>query len=521
MAFHDTQYLNLVRDVLQNGRITKNRTGDDARKVFARQMRFDLRDHSIPLLTSKKMFTRGTIVELCDFFIAGATNINVLKSQNVNIWNDWATPEGHLNRVYGVQWRAWEDPNWRINVTLIDRREDVGVKAKEPMPEFQVGRATSFGDVLGYDGIYNGPCPSYNDAAYNLWTAMMEGCYDEDGEGYDENGRVGAFVDQHWLCFANFLRDLPSVPGFNSWVADTNNVHLSNLYYGGLSYHLRNCAFVHADYASEEVNEYAGVPEGCVFLISRGSDLTFETTMPLFYLSQETDNTVECSDLVFWEGVAQYEDFTIVAVTPPQGKLYRQRLTIDQLETLVNTLKTNPHDRRLIVSAWNVADLEEMALPPCHYLFQCDTVELTLAERIQLCQRITNVTPNPGIHAEELDRIGIPRYELSLMLNQRSADVALGVPFNIVQYSMLLHMLCKLTNMAPGDFIWSGGNVHIYEKHVGGLLKQLQVKDSELAPSPTLKFADKHYKTIDSFRPSDFIIEGYQPGPEIRFEISV
>lgn len=290
-AYHDLPYLGLVKDVLYSGKVKQNRTGDPARAVFGREMRFDLSDNTVPLLTSKEMFTRGTIVELLDFFIPGTSSIRPLQAQRVNIWNEWADENGDLGPVYGVQWRRWKK--------------------------------------------------------------------------YVELPRLDA-----------------SAPG---------------------------------------------------------------------YLVEE----------------------------------------IDQLQQLINTLKTNPLDRRMIVSAWNVAELPEMALMPCHYLFQCYVEE--------------NEDPNG------------PQYRLSMKLSQRSADVGLGVPFNIVQYSMLLRMIAHVVGMAPGEFIWSGGDVHIYEKHVEGLMGQLE---NPTPPSPTLRFA-RPIDNIDDFKLEDFIIEGYRPGPKIVLEVSV
>jgi thymidylate synthase len=116
-----------------------------------------------------------------------------------------------------------------------------------------------------------------------------------------------------------------------------------------------------------------------------------------------------------------------------------------------------------------------------------------------------------------LDHINWPRYQLSLLLNQRSCDVGLGVPFNIVQYSILLRMFCEVANMTPGEFIWSGADVHIYENHVEALQEQLT---REPYPSPTFKFARK-IDSIDDFKYEDFIIENYASHPTIKMNVAV
>jgi thymidylate synthase len=308
-AYHDLPYLKLVRDVLQTGKKKTDRTGVGTIAVFGRQMRFDLSDHTIPLLTTKSMHIPSIIHELL-WYISGSDNIKYLQENGVRIWNEWADADGNLGPVYGVQWRKW------------------------------------------------GP-------------------------------RVG----EH----------------------------------------------------------------------------------------------------------------------------------IDQLAQLIHDLKTNPTSRRLMVSAWNVGDLPQMALPPCHYGFQCYAEELSLKDRITAASKTHHIAdlfeglpPDDIIHSV-LDQVNIPKYRLSLMLNMRSNDVGLGNPFNIAQYSILLHMLCQVVNMLPGDFVYSGGDVHIYTNHVTQLNGQLR---NVPRPSPTLRFARK-VTDIDDFKYEDFIIDNYTPGPVIKMKVAV
>jgi thymidylate synthase len=193
---------------------------------------------------------------------------------------------------------------------------------------------------------------------------------------------------------------------------------------------------------------------------------------------------------------------------------------IDQIASLINKLKTNPNDRRMIVSAWNVADLPEMGLPPCHYAFQCYAKPLRSDQRARMFLERTGSNPE-DLTGEDLDRVFdqalVPRYELSMILNQRSCDIALGVPFNIVQYSILLRMLAQVANMTPGEFVWNGGDVHIYENHLDGLNTQLERTP---LPAPTFRFA-RDVTDIDDFKYEDFVIEGYESHPTIRFDVAV
>lgn len=162
---------------------------------------------------------------------------------------------------------------------------------------------------------------------------------------------------------------------------------------------------------------------------------------------------------------------------------YRHGTWIDQLMTAQQTIKTNPNSRRIIVSAWNVADLEDMALTPCHCLFQ----------------------------------FFVDNGRLSCQLYQRSCDVGLGVPFNIASYALLTHMMAHSCNLEVGDFIWVGGDTHIYRNHVDQLREQL---NRDFRPLPTLVLKDRG-QSIDEYQYSDFKIHGYDPHPAIKLPIAV
>ena len=325
-VYHDEQYLKLVEYVMQNGVRKPNRTGVDTVSVFGYQMRFDLRDGTIPMLTSKKMHTRSIIHEIL-WYLQGADNIKYLSDNKVTIWDEWADENGYLGPVYGKQWRQW---------------------------------------------------PTYD---------------------------------------------------IEEW-----------------------------DNPSDE---------------------------PLFYVKERH---------------------------------------VDQIADLINRLKNNPNDRRMIVSAWNVAALPDMALPPCHYTFQCYARPMSTKERVLWASKSHYVydlfsVPEDKI-SEILDGADVPKYELSLMLNQRSCDIGLGVPFNIVQYSILLRMITEVVNMAPGEFVWNGGDAHIYVNHFDGLHEQLGNAQAGLYESPTFRFA-REITNIDDFKYDDFVIDGYQSWPAIKMEVAV
>jgi thymidylate synthase len=156
---------------------------------------------------------------------------------------------------------------------------------------------------------------------------------------------------------------------------------------------------------------------------------------------------------------------------------------IDQIKDVIHTLKTNPDSRRIIVSAWNVADLPKMALMPCHAFFQFYVAD----------------------------------NKLSCQLYQRSADVFLGVPFNIASYALLTMMVAQVCDLKLGDFIWTGGDTHIYSNH----MEQVQVQLARSPrPLPIMKI-NSEKKDILNFVFEDFTLENYDPYPGIKAPVAI
>jgi thymidylate synthase len=163
---------------------------------------------------------------------------------------------------------------------------------------------------------------------------------------------------------------------------------------------------------------------------------------------------------------------------------------VDQIENLINDLKTNPDSRRLMVSAWNVSELDQMTLPPCHYGFQVYTRELSLEERRKLAKYDSEfVSP---MMVESWDRNNIPTRAISLMWNQRSVDTFLGLPFNIASYGLLLELIAKAVNMVPDELIGNLGDTHLYSNHIEQAKEQLT---REPYPLPTLNINTEWWPT--------------------------
>jgi dihydrofolate reductase/thymidylate synthase len=156
---------------------------------------------------------------------------------------------------------------------------------------------------------------------------------------------------------------------------------------------------------------------------------------------------------------------------------------VDQLAQVIHTIRTNPNDRRIILSAWNPAALRDMALPPCHMFAQ----------------------------------FYVAQGELSCCMYQRSGDMGLGVPFNIASYALLTRLIAQVTGLAAGEFVHVIGDAHVYSNHVEPLLEQL---GREPRPFPTLRI-DPSITDIDAFRFEHFTVEGYDPHPPIKMDMAV
>jgi thymidylate synthase len=210
----------------------------------------------------------------------------------------------------------------------------------------------------------------------------------------------------------------------------------------------------------------------------------------------------------------------------PDGDGFRHS-EVDQIQNLINDLKTNPDSRRLMVNAWNVGELDQMVLPPCHYGFQVYTRELSLERRYNIWFNNNYETgmerffdPNNLPDFDNSYYKPTPTRTISLMWNQRSVDTFLGLPFNIASYGLLLTILAKEVNMVPDQLIGNLGDTHLYLNHIEQAKEQIGREPFELPKLGTDYREGEYDKNLKDFVPDDFYLIDYQSHPSIKAPLS-
>ncbi len=212
---------------------------------------------------------------------------------------------------------------------------------------------------------------------------------------------------------------------------------------------------------------------------------------------------------------------------PVYGKQWRDFGGVDQIQGLLDGLYHDPYSRRHIVSAWNVGELSKMALPPCHLMFQCIVTPISLKAR-QSIALLKGYTDDARVlnSGPLMTLAGVPEDKLSMVVTQRSADMFLGVPFNLASYATLTLLLARCMEMHPGDLVWNGGDCHIYKTHMEAIEEQL---DRDVRPAPSLDInlpdvprgAPLSASVLAGMTSSDFTLRGYNPHPAIRAPVAV
>lgn len=531
----NNEYEKLLQHVLDNGAHKEDRTGTGTTSVFGYQMRFNLQE-GFPLITTKKVHTKSIIHELL-WFLNGETNIKYLKENGVRIWDEWADSEGNLGRVYGAQWRGWESikkvPKRIINPEndtyefpvpelpeldyssnsaqlvgeiftsasgyeflvyqeyLVPRKENVGkghyrYNVVFTKSGYRASNVTSTSireglikdhyspSVLGVGIVGNPVSTEDHDFLYQTWIGILKRCYDKTHMAYPNYGGKGVFVSKRWLIFENFVNDVKRLENWNLKRAFAEEYTLDKDFYSSNCYSSETCLWLSKKEQTVNVEDYTFVkitsPEGDV-------SYTFSATEAAKQIGVSKPTALKHLSA----GTVTDNGFTLENIEKDLDTPYRYR-NYDQIKTVIAEIKFNPDSRRMIVSPWNVGELADMALVPCHSFFQ----------------------------------FYVANGKLSCQLYQRSNDLLLGCPFNIASMALLVHMLAQQTGLEVGEFIHTIGDAHIYDNHLEQVTLQLS---REVRPFPTLKL--NKAKDISSYKFEDFEFEGYDPHPAIKAPVAV
>ena len=511
------QYHDLLKHVMDNGTDRSDRTGTGTRSVFGYQMRFNLQD-GFPLMTTKKVYWKGVVYELL-WFLKGDTNTKYLVDHNVHIWDEWANENGDLGPVYGAVWRyapahKLDEPDMKVVEIRQDKYADfkepeivwhekiecdlntkdiwaVGVVKTSPNKIYKVQTKTGFvGEISRpnwrnlkrldkFDGYaktvagvgFLGNKVNHSERVYELWFNMMSRCYNKKHPCYKMYGGKGVTVSPIWHSFERFVKTISTVPMYPYWVNGNLQYELDKDYFGSNVYSPNTCVFIPKKmnaYLSGDVVEYDNITYPSIQNFANRIDMP-STTVSEYIRRGVVKNEIDFSK--------------VKKIEAPSGHLIRPVFYYDQIADVIKNIKNNPTSRRHIVCSWNPDLVDKQALPPCHAMFQ----------------------------------FYVANGELSCQLYQRSCDVFLGLPFNIASYSLLTHMIAKMSGLKVGEFVWTGGDIHIYHNHFDQVREQLSREPRSL---PRLEI-NKLYSNIEDYDYCNFGLYDYNPHPTIKAPIAV
>lgn len=494
MNTQEQQYLDLLVKLL-NAPYKEDRTGTGTYSLFGHQMRFDL-TQGFPLLTTKKVHFKSIVVELL-FFIKGLTNTSYLQENGCTIWDEWADINGNLGAIYSHQWRNFG-----------------GKLSNVPQPKPKLPTEVT-ANILGI-AYCDKKIPKSGEVRliYQMWRAMLERCYNPQHEHYTYYGLKGVSVCDSWLIFSNYEQDIKQLKNWEYKQKDWKNYQLDKDILGdGFVYSSKHCYW-----ARTSDNVQAKYPYRHYIKHDNGEEAIVDNPVA-FYTSRNLHQGNFCAMLRGKRPKAQGW-FLVNTEFKQKG--------FDQLSWLINEIKTNPESRRLIISSWSPQDHcvnGKAALPPCHTLFQFYVENIALPKRIEMLVKRANLgefhlssRPRSDEEWEDVcDTHNVPKAKLSCQLYQRSCDTFLGLPFNIASYALLTHLIAYECGLAVGEFIWTGGDVHLYSNHVDQAKEQLL-----RTPYPLPKLGlDLKGKSIFDLEPSDISIVDYVSHPAIKAEVAV
>lgn len=454
----EQQYLDMLENILDLGAFEGDeRTGIGTYDIFGYHMRFDLSKGEIPLLTTKKMFTSGIITELA-WFCRGKTDIKWLIDRKSNFWN------GDAHRVYCTNWT--DHPiKYLKNVAGTDE----------------------------YAHFVNGGLEEENKVLYDFYI------------------KHNVSKDSYYRPFtmSEFKKQIQDNKEFNDAFGDLGKVYG----YQWTKWEKNQGARVGADYI---------VPE--LPLMKNPEDAVVVDGIDCKYILMDNNNG-HC-DVQFLDMKNVSIRYAILKDVPSNlayaGSItnpYKTQQFINQLDDVINRLKSKPADRRLIITAWNPSHIESMALPPCHLLFQFSSHKLSFKARKAIYEdkfgELRQIGEEQGTRL--FDENNIPKRDLGCHMYQRSCDSFLGVPFNIASYSILTHIIANMLNYHPREFVWSSGSTHIYHNHVDQTREQIT---REPLGFPKIKF-NKAISSLQDFEEEDIKIVDYEHHDKLTGTLNV
>jgi len=455
------QYLDSIVDIKENGVFKGDRTGTGTQSKLGQQERYSLRDNTLPVMTTKKIHLPSIIHELI-WMLSGDTRVDYLIENGVRIWNEWVKP-------HTAEHRALMPGELR--------------KALQP----------KIGDRHLLVFVYGEQRP-IKVTDYNTY---LESLSDEQAVDFKQQ-----FTDEQ-LTTAEYVIELTPQDWRRVSTPDFKEYLTPNLIPYEYDQRLYRLLF------DKEPMKLIGGDLGAVYG-KTWRDIEDTRVIPKY-------------DWVDYE--ARGFDFVVdIPGTSFENDRCVVTRRIDQIQDIIDQLRSSPDSRRIIVCAWAPQLVDEQALPPCHSFFQFWTRALTNTERGELLLKAQPETyhylsDNETFLMDAADLNDIPKRGISCHLYQRSVDTFLGKPFNITFYSLLTHWLANQLNMVADEFVWTGGDCHIYSNHQEQTDLQLTREPKAL---PTIRFTpEAKGKDIREIRPEDFEILNYEYHPHIAGKVAV
>jgi len=510
------QYQQILQEVLDKGTWKRPARDNMPRTIsrFSITKRFDLQE-GFPLVTTKKMFLNGVIHELL-WFLKGDTNIKYLIDNEVNIWNEDAFKyfQNRLWLLPGINNITIEEFILRIKAEVREDKFHYTYGDVGPMyghqwrdfngttPFFHIGKKPSACSTRSTHNIgHNTKAKNVTtDVFYMLWSAMKDRCYNYNSPHFSKYGGKGVYVCDSWLDFGVFREEIKLLPNYTEKLKYPDKYQLDKDLSGGKYYSKETCIWMKSEEnAKLRVRQFEyTISDGVTtHTFSNGGSKARELKIDNANLNSLCHGRLKTTGS--WYLVNKKDLF--------KGE--------DQILSLLKGITNNPESRYNLITAWNPNQISLGCLPPCHMLFMLNCREIMFKKRVEIAKSRGIYYDMPPF-TSKLTEDGIPTHYLDCDMTQRSCDTPLGVPFNIASYALLTMIIAKLTNTVPGEFIWSGKDVHIYENQLEGVKEQLT---RMCLPLPTMKITGD-WNSIDDIKFEDFNLVGYQHHPAIKYPLS-